>query len=128
MPISGFASRSGNALIPQRHGEETFDHRVYLLRHLELAEVAGAHGLAVHQLRYQLGEADHIRALLRLVCGDVEGWYRATFRYRSGIVVAEVLHGRDHYVLRGRRHILQNALLALLIVSRDEQGVRHELA
>jgi hypothetical protein len=55
-------------MVTQQHnGEETVAPRVDLFGHLQLAEVPGAHSLAVQNFGEHLVEAFHIRARLELV-------------------------------------------------------------
>ena len=79
-----FTSRNGNVPIAQRDCEETFDHRVELLWHFELAEVAGAHGLAVHEP----GTSSWKRLMSVRGCGSFAAMYRAATVQPSATAVA----------------------------------------
>ena len=54
---SGFASRDGDVPILQRDGEETFDHRVDLLRDFELVEVPCPEGHPNVDVRFEREQA-----------------------------------------------------------------------
>ncbi len=89
-----------------QYGEEALDYRVDLLGHLQLAEVARSHGLAVQYLRGQLVEAGHVRARLELVGRYVDRRHRQAPGHLGGVVVAQALEGRHHNVLGDGRHAL----------------------
>jgi hypothetical protein len=118
-PRVGARSERRSARTGGEHGEEPLDHRVDLIRNLELVKVPRSDGSTEEQSREELAETSEIRIGRARV--DVEERHAAGGRSRGGVEPDVRVLPRGHDGVRRRfGHLRQDPPLALRVVRREE--------
>jgi len=107
--------------IPAAMAEEALNHRIHLVMHLKLVEVAGTEGLAIHDGRQPLRH--EIQRIERRCRCQVERWHFALRRNGRAVVRVVPPHGAGGHMAQHRQHVFQQ----LLVGGGQEQSVRDKL-